>query len=206
VQLFPQLDIGRRADVDDRHSTGQPGDSQLQVVPVVLVLGTFQFALDLADPRVDIGFCARPTDECGRALGDGRLRHLSEVFDAHVLQGQARLGADHRSAQQGGQIFQLGNSAVAEPGCPHHNRAERVVHIVGHEHAQRRAVLRSQPMITPGLSYYIKEFADNVGCDGESALTETWWGCRSYAAHDVRCSSAAFDPPYPGSTPPVVSP
>ncbi|CAG7082899.1 hypothetical protein PICSAR198_02229 [Mycobacterium avium subsp. paratuberculosis] len=44
-----------------------------------------------------------------------------------------------------------------------------------------------------------------IGFDGDSALTAMRWSARSYATHWVRCSSAALDPPYPGSTPPLRS-
>jgi hypothetical protein len=107
--------------VNYRYAPGKSGDPKLQAVLVVLVLSTVQLAFELTKPRVHVGLGARPPDERGGPLRHGHLGRLSQVFDPHVLQRQPGLGADHRAAQQGCQVFEFGDPAVAEARCSHHN-------------------------------------------------------------------------------------
>ena len=69
---FLQLDARRAAYPDDRDPPGQPGDPQLEAVPVGVDAGPLELRLQLGDPRVDQArLVAVRADDRRGVLGDG---------------------------------------------------------------------------------------------------------------------------------------
>ena len=56
------------------------------------------------------------------------------------LERQARLLGDHLAAGERGEIVEMGDPAMAEPGSPDGDRLERAVLVVLHQQSERRAL------------------------------------------------------------------
>ena len=72
VLLLLQLDLGGRADLDDRHAAGELGQPLLQLLAVVVGVGLLDLGLDLVDPALDVVVLAAALDDRGLVLGDRR--------------------------------------------------------------------------------------------------------------------------------------
>src|SRR5205814_4157760 len=70
VALLAQLDLGGRADLDDRDPAGQPGQPFVELVPVPLGLGGLDLLADLLDPGVHVVRAPGAVDDRGVVLVD----------------------------------------------------------------------------------------------------------------------------------------
>src|SRR6202012_4961431 len=68
VLLFLQLDLGRRADLDDGDAAGELREALLQLLPVVVRVGVLDLGLDLVDAALYLALFAGAFDERRRAL------------------------------------------------------------------------------------------------------------------------------------------
>jgi hypothetical protein len=59
--LLLHLGLGRGADIDDGHTTGELGQAFLQLLAVVIRGGLFDLAADLVDAALDLGALAVPS-------------------------------------------------------------------------------------------------------------------------------------------------
>jgi hypothetical protein len=89
VLALLELDLGGRADLDDRDAAGQLGQPLLQLLAVVVGVALLDLGADLVDPAVDLVGVTGSVDDGRLVLGDDHLAGLAEQVDAGVLQLQA---------------------------------------------------------------------------------------------------------------------
>ena len=81
VLLLLELDLGGRADLDDRNAAGQLGQPLLQLLAVPVGVGVLDLALELRDATLDLVFGASALDDRGVVLGDDDLAGLAEQVE-----------------------------------------------------------------------------------------------------------------------------
>src|SRR5690606_28093910 len=112
--LFLHLDLGRGADLDHGHATGQLGHALLQLLAVVVGGGFLDLRLDLLDARFDAGGFACAVDDGGVFLGDDDLLGLTQILQGRLLQLQADFLGNHLAAGEDGHVFQHRLATVTE--------------------------------------------------------------------------------------------
>src|ERR1035438_5872285 len=133
------LGLGRRADVDDGHATGELGQAFLEFLAVVVRGGFLDLTADLVHAALDVGALATAFDDGGvffvhhNALGAGEVAQLNGLeLDAEVF-------ADELGAGKDGDIFAHGLAAVAESRGLDGDDVKRAAQLVDHEGGQRFA-------------------------------------------------------------------
>ena len=82
VLALLELDLGGRADLDDRDAAGQLGQALLQLLAVVVGVALLDLGADLVDPAGDLVGVAGTLDDGGLVLGDDDLAGLAEQVEA----------------------------------------------------------------------------------------------------------------------------
>src|ERR1700753_4409368 len=129
VLALLQLDLGRRARLDDGHAAGQLGQPLLQLLAVVVRVGVLDLGTDLVDPARDLVRVPGTVDDRRLVLGDVPPASTAEPVDVRVLQLQAQLLADDLSAGEDGDVAQHGLAAVTETGGLHRDGLEQAAHL-----------------------------------------------------------------------------
>ena len=114
VLALLELDLGGRADLDDRNAAGQLGQALLQLLAVVVGVRLLDLGADLVDPTGDLVGVARTLDDGGLVLGDDDLAGLAEQLDAGRLELEADLLGDDLATGQDRDVLQHGLAAVTE--------------------------------------------------------------------------------------------
>jgi len=70
VLLFLQFNLGGGADLYDRDSTGELGETLLELLAVPVRIGVLDLTLDLGDASRDVGVCTAAVDDGRGVLGD----------------------------------------------------------------------------------------------------------------------------------------
>ena len=104
VLALLELDLGGRADLDDRDAAGQLGQALLQLLAVVVGVGLLDLGADLVDPALDLVGVAGTVDDGGLVLGDDDLAGAAEQVEADVLQLEADLLADDLATGEDGDV------------------------------------------------------------------------------------------------------
>src|SRR5690606_21171799 len=116
VLALLQLDLGGRADLDDRHAAGQLRQPLLQLLAVVVGVALLDLGPDLVHPALDLLRVAGALDDRRLVLGHHDLAGAAEQVEADVLQLEADLLADDLAAGQHGDVAEHGLAAVTEAG------------------------------------------------------------------------------------------
>ena len=140
VLLLLELDLGGRADLDDRHAAGELRQPLLELLAVVVGVGLLDLGLDLVDPALDLLLVAAALDDRGLVLGDDDLARRAEQVEARVLELEADLLGDDLAAGEDGDVLQHGLAAVAEPGGLHRDGLERAADLVDDQRGQGLAL------------------------------------------------------------------
>src|SRR5439155_20098194 len=114
VLALLELDLGSRADLDDRNATGQLGQPLLQLLAVVVGVALLDLGADLVDPALDLLGVAGTLDDGGLVLGGGELANLAEVVQRRVLELEADGLGDDLAAGQDRDVLQHRLAAVTE--------------------------------------------------------------------------------------------
>ena len=95
VLLLLELDLGGRADLDDRDAAGQLGEALLELLAVVVGVGVVDLLLDLVDAALHRRrFEPAPSTIVVSSLVTTTLRARAEQVEADVLELQADLLGD----------------------------------------------------------------------------------------------------------------
>src|SRR5690606_17196074 len=78
VLLLLELDLGGRADLDDRHAARELREPLLELLAVPVGVGLLDLALDLRDAPLDVVLAAGALDDGGVVLGDDHLLRPAE--------------------------------------------------------------------------------------------------------------------------------
>src|ERR1022692_3618326 len=100
VLALLQLDLGRRASLDDGNAAGQLGEPLLELLAIVVGVGVLDLGPDLVDPAADLLGVARTIDDGGLVLGDHDLAGPAEHVQLGAVQLEADLLADDLAAGQ----------------------------------------------------------------------------------------------------------
>src|SRR6266542_1862338 len=94
VLLLLELDLGGRADADDRDAAGQLGQALLELLAVPIGVGPLDLLLDLVDLALDVLFAAGALDDGGLVLGHRDAPRATQQVERDVLQLEADLLGD----------------------------------------------------------------------------------------------------------------
>ena len=137
---FLELHAGGAADADHRDPAGQPGDAQLEAVPVSVDPGPFELRLELSHASVDESLLAVRPDDRRLVLGDSDAVAGPEVLQRDLGQLDTGVLGDHVATQRNREVFQFGDPAVTEAGSAHDDRLHGLVHVAADQQLQGRAV------------------------------------------------------------------
>src|SRR5207342_676720 len=140
VLALLELDLGGRADLDDRNAAGQLGQTLLQLLAVVVGVRLLDLRTDLVDPTGDLVGVTGTLDDGGLVLGDDDLAGLAEQLDAGRLELEADLLRDDLAAGQDRDVLQHGLAAVTEAGSLDGNRLEGATDLVDDQGRESLAV------------------------------------------------------------------
>ena len=98
VLLLLELDLGGRADLDERDAAGQLRQPLLQLLAVPVGVGVVDLALDLGDATLHVVLGTRALDDGGVVLGDLHLAGPAEQVEGGVLELEADLLGDDLAA------------------------------------------------------------------------------------------------------------
>ena len=116
VLALLELDLGGRADLDDRDTAGELGQALLQLLAVVVGVAVLDLGADLVDPALDLLGVTGALDDRRLVLGDDDLASPAEQVKAGVLQLEADRLADDRAAGEDGDVAEHRLAAVTEAG------------------------------------------------------------------------------------------
>src|SRR5690606_24167620 len=140
VLALLQLDLGGGAGLDDGHTAGQLGQPLLELLAVVVGVGTLDLGADLVDPAGDRVGVTGAVDDRGLVLGDDHLAGPAQQVEGGVLQLEADLLGDDLAAGEDRDVGQHGLAAVAEAGGLDGHRAEQAADLVDHQGGQGLAL------------------------------------------------------------------
>ena len=99
-----------------------------------------QLGTQLGDPELDLSADPAPSMIVGPVRGDPHLPGAAELLERHRLEAEAGVLAVDLTAGDGGDVLELAQPPVAEPGRLGRDALEHAVDVVVHQHAQRRAL------------------------------------------------------------------
>src|SRR6202034_1648910 len=140
VLALLQLDLGRRARLDDGHAAGQLGQPLLELLAVVVGVGVVDLGADLVDPARDLVRVTGAVDDRGLVLGHDDLAGPAEHVDVDAVQLEADLFADDLATGEDGDVTEHGLAAVAEAGGLDRDAPEQPAHLVHDQGRQGLAV------------------------------------------------------------------
>src|SRR5580692_6728383 len=140
VLALLQLDLGRRARLDDGHAARELGQPLLQLLAVVVRVGVVDLGADLVDPASDLVRVTRAVDDRGLVLGHDDLARPAENVQVDAVQLEADLFADDLAAGQDGDVAKHGLATVTEAWRLHRDGPEQPAHLVDDQGGQRLAL------------------------------------------------------------------
>src|SRR6185312_2740703 len=140
VLALLQLDLGGRADLDDRDTAGQLGQALLELLAVVVRVRLLDLGPDLVDPALDLLGVTATVDDGGLVLGDDDLAGGAQQAQVGVVELEADLLADDGATGQDGDVLQHGLAAVAEARGLDGDGLEGAAHLVDHQGRQGLAL------------------------------------------------------------------
>ena len=140
VLLLLELDLGGRADLEDRHAAGQLGEALLQLLAVVVGVGVVDLGLDLVDAALDVVLGAGALDDRRLVLRDDDLAGPTEQVERDVLELEADLLGDDLATGEDRHVLQHRLAALAEARGLDGDGLERAADLVDDERGQRLAL------------------------------------------------------------------
>src|SRR6201993_4300773 len=130
VLALLELDLGRRARLDDCDAAGQLGQPLLQLLAVVVRVGVVDLGADLVDPASDLVRVTGTVDDRRLVLGHDDLARPAEHVHVDAVQLEADLFADDLATGEDGDVTEHGLAAVAEARGLHPYGPEQPAHLV----------------------------------------------------------------------------
>ncbi len=135
--LLFHFGLGRSADMNDGHATGEFRQTLLQFLFVVIRRGVVDLTLDLLDASLDIGRLAGAFDDGRVFFVDDDLLGGAKIGQNGVLQLESKFFGDDLAVGQHGDIFQHGFAAITESGRLHRADFQRAAQFVDDQSRQR---------------------------------------------------------------------
>src|SRR3984885_4261330 len=140
VLALLELDLGRRAGLDDGHAAGQLGQPLLQLLAVVVGVGVVDLGADLVNAARDLLRVASAVHDRRLVLGHHDLAGPAEHAQVDVVQLEADLLADDLATGEDGDVTEHGLAAVAEARGLHRDGPEQPAHLVDDQRGERLAL------------------------------------------------------------------
>src|SRR3954447_5150103 len=140
VLLLLELHLGRGADLDDRDTAGQLGETLLELLTVVVGVGVLDLRTDLLDPAVDLLLRATTLDDGRLVLGHDDLASATHELQPDVLELEADLLGHDLTTGEDGDVLEHGLAPLAEAGGLDGDRLERAADLVDDERGERLAL------------------------------------------------------------------
>src|SRR5579863_6198483 len=134
--LFLHFALGRGADIDDGHTTGELRQAFLELLAVVIGGGFVDLAADLVHAALDVAVLAATFNDGGVFLVDDNGLGAAEVGEFDGLELDAEVIGDEFATGEDRDVFEHGLAAVAEAGSLHGadvDGATELVHDEGRE-------------------------------------------------------------------------
>jgi hypothetical protein len=138
--LLLHLGLGRGADVDHGHATGELRQTLLQLLLVVIRRGGVDRGADLLDAALDLRILTGTVDDRGVVLVDDDALGAAEVRQHRVLELEADFLADHLARRQRRDVAQHRLAAIAEARRLDGGDAERAAELVHDERGERLTI------------------------------------------------------------------
>ncbi len=135
--LFLHFDLGSSANLDHGYTTGELGDSLLQLLAIVVGTGVLDLDADFADTCLDGLAVTGTIDDGGVVLVHGDALGRTQVLQRRALEIQAHFLGDHRAAGQDRNILQHGLTTVTETGRLTGCNFNDTAHVVDDQSGQR---------------------------------------------------------------------
>src|SRR5580692_11048156 len=140
VLALLELDLGRRAGLDDGHAAGQLGQPLLQLLAVVVRVGVVDLGPDLVNAAGNLLRVASAVHDRRLVLGHHDLAGPAEHAQVDVVQLEADLLADDLATGEDGDVTEHGLAAVAEARGLHRDGPEQPAHLVDDQGGERLAL------------------------------------------------------------------
>src|SRR5208283_2842860 len=153
VLALLHLDLGRAADANDGHATGELRQPLLQLLAVVVRGGLLDLRPNLVAAALDVLALAGALDDRGVLLLDENPLGLAEHVQRDVLELDAEILADHLAAGQDRDVLEHRLAAIAEARRLDRRDLQAAAQLVDDECRQRLAldVLGDDQQRTAGL-------------------------------------------------------
>ena len=134
--FFLHLRLGRRADLDHRHTAHELRQPFLQLLAVVVRRGLLDLGADLLDSTFDGGAGAITLDDGRVVLVDRDLLRLAKILHADVLELQPEILGDRLAAGEHGDVLEHRLPPVAEARRFDGRARQRATELVDHQGRQ----------------------------------------------------------------------
>src|SRR5215212_6278396 len=130
VLLLLELRLGRGADLDDSHATGELGEPLLELLAVEVRVGGLDLGADLVDAARNPLGLAGTVDDGGVVLGDDDLAGTPELVELGVLQLEAELLGYNLATRKDSDVLEHPLAPVTEAGSLDRGRVECATQLV----------------------------------------------------------------------------
>ena len=135
--LLFHFNFGRRANLDQRHTACQFGNTLLQFFLIVIGGRFLDLRTDLLDAGFNVSSDTRAIDNGRIFLGDFNALSLPQLVERGFFQCQANFLGDHLASRQNGDIFEHGLAAIAKAGRLDSTGLKDTAYIVDNQCRQR---------------------------------------------------------------------
>src|SRR3954469_19467703 len=140
VLLLLELDLGGRADLDDRDATRQLGEALLELLAVVVGRGVLDLGLDLGHPGLDLVSLAIAVDDGRVVLRGDDAAGRAEVLEGDRVELAPDLFADHGPAGQHRDVAEHLLAAITEARSLDREDLDRPLELVDDQRGECLAV------------------------------------------------------------------
>src|SRR5690606_7273355 len=140
VLALLELDLGRRARLDDGHAARELGKALLELLAVVVRVRVLDLGADLVDPALDLRLVAATLDDRRLVLRHDDLAGRAEDLEADRVELEADRLGDDRATREDRDVLQDRLAAVTEAGRLDGDRLEDAADLVDHERRESLAL------------------------------------------------------------------
>src|SRR5258708_1910257 len=134
--LFLHFGFSCGTDIDDGDTTGELGQTFLELLAVVIGRGFVDLATDLLHAALDVGRLACTFNDRGVFLVDHDALGLAEVAQLNVLELDSEIFGKATAAGENGDIFEHGLAAIAEARSLDRAHIKGTADFVDHERSE----------------------------------------------------------------------
>ena len=136
ILAFLHLSFSVSTDADLSHTTGQLGETLLQLLAIVFAVGLGDFLADHRSSAFDLGLLATTLNHRGVLGIDANLLRGAEVTQLDVLQLGAQVFEDRLAAGEDGDVFEHRLATITVTGSLDRTNFQDATHLVHDERRQ----------------------------------------------------------------------